>query len=100
MKEVVNSNNETVLVDITTPVKTIDGIHYLLSIEELEDIQVRADLYLEEEPTRLDNEITIKRKQVYEQESDPLFFKYSREEVTKQEWLDKIQEIKIRYPRG
>lgn len=34
----------------------------------------------------------------YERESDPIFFKWQRGEGTQQEWLDKINEIKARYP--
>jgi hypothetical protein len=37
------------------------------------------------------------RLQAYREESDPLFFKYQRGEVEKQEWLDKVQEIKERF---
>lgn len=40
----------------------------------------------------------IKRQQAYMKESDPLFFKWQRGEATEQEWLDKIQEIKNRFP--
>lgn len=39
------------------------------------------------------------RQMAYEQEADPLFYKYQREEIPKQEWLDKIQEIKERFPK-
>ena len=38
------------------------------------------------------------RSNAYTKESDPLFFKYQRGEITEQEWLDKIEEIKERYP--
>jgi hypothetical protein len=38
------------------------------------------------------------RKAAYIAESDPLFFKYQRDEATKEEWLAKIEEIKARYP--
>ncbi len=38
------------------------------------------------------------RSSAYISESDPLFFKYQRGEITEQEWLDKIEEIKERYP--
>ena len=41
--------------------------------------------------------VTKKREAAYRAESDPLFFKYQREEVTKQVWLDKVTEIKGRY---
>jgi hypothetical protein len=36
------------------------------------------------------------RLNAYQQESDPLFFKWQAGEVTKQEWLDKRSEIKDR----
>jgi len=42
--------------------------------------------------------IETQRRNAYTQEADPLFFSYQRGEVTEQEWLDKVAEIKIRYP--
>lgn len=47
---------------------------------------------------QLIEEIKLDRLLAYRQESDPLFFKWQRGEATQQEWLDKIEEIKIRYP--
>lgn len=41
--------------------------------------------------------VTKKREAAYRAESDPLFFKYQRGEVTEQVWLDKVTEIKGRY---
>ncbi len=38
------------------------------------------------------------RSEAYKNEADPLFFKYQREEIEKSVWLDKIKEIKERYP--
>lgn len=38
------------------------------------------------------------RAEAYRTESDPLFFKSQRGEATHQEWLDKVSEIKLRYP--
>lgn len=38
------------------------------------------------------------RKVAYQKEADPLFFKYQRGEAEKSEWLEKIEEIKARYP--
>jgi hypothetical protein len=38
------------------------------------------------------------RFMAYRNESDPLFFKAQRGEITQQEWLDKINEIKTRFP--
>jgi hypothetical protein len=34
------------------------------------------------------------RKYLYSQVSDPIFFKYQREELTKDDWLDSIKQIK------
>lgn len=39
------------------------------------------------------------RKRAYELEADPLFFQYQRGEVSEDVWLNKIKEIKLRYPK-
>lgn len=39
------------------------------------------------------------RRQAYREESDPLFFKAQRGEGDQQVWLNKIAEIKTRYPK-
>jgi hypothetical protein len=39
------------------------------------------------------------RKAAYAAEADPLFFKAQRGEVEQQVWLDKIAEIKARFPK-
>jgi len=39
------------------------------------------------------------RRNAYRNESDPLYLKWQREEATEQEWLDKIEEIKERFPK-
>lgn len=43
-------------------------------------------------------EITALRQAAYIAESDPLFFKAQRGEATQQQWLNKIAQIKTRYP--
>ena len=40
-----------------------------------------------------------KRHTDYIAEADPLFFKYQRGEVSKEEWEAKVTEIKNRYPK-
>jgi len=37
-----------------------------------------------------------RRRIAYAQEADPLFFKWQRDEATRQQWLDKVAEIKAR----
>jgi hypothetical protein len=55
------------------------------------------------DPARLaakkSEEVSRNRAQAYKTESDPLFFKAQRGESTIQEWLDKIIEIKNRFPK-
>ena len=38
------------------------------------------------------------RAESYRLESDPIIFQWQRGEKTEQEWLDKIDEIKVRFP--
>jgi hypothetical protein len=38
------------------------------------------------------------RAESYREEADPLFFGWQRGENTEQEWLDKVTEIRDRYP--
>lgn len=38
------------------------------------------------------------RAEAYRFEADPLFFKWQRGEIEKEVWLDKVNEIKARYP--
>lgn len=45
------------------------------------------------------NEATQNRMLSYRNEADPLFFKWQRGEATEQEWLDKVSEIKLRFPK-
>jgi len=43
-------------------------------------------------------QISALRQAACQLESDPLFFKWQRGEATQQQWLDKIAEIRARYP--
>jgi hypothetical protein len=40
----------------------------------------------------------INREKAYQLQSDPIFMKWQRQEATQQEWLDKVEEIKLLYP--
>lgn len=44
--------------------------------------------------------VTAARAAAYVKESDPLYFKYQRGEVLKEDWMAKVAEIKARYPDG
>lgn len=43
-------------------------------------------------------QVRLQRQAAYEQEADPLFFKAQRGEAAQQAWLDKVAEIKTRFP--
>jgi predicted NBD/HSP70 family sugar kinase len=45
-------------------------------------------------------EAEANRKAAYAAEADPLFFRAQRGEIPEQEWLDKVAEIKARYPKA
>ena len=55
------------------------------------------------DPTKLAEkkaaEAEANRKAAYTAEADPLFFRAQRGEIPEQEWLDKIAEIKAKYPK-
>jgi hypothetical protein len=40
------------------------------------------------------------RQEAYREEADPLFFKSERGEATREEWLEKVTEIRNRFPTG
>lgn len=42
---------------------------------------------------------TRARAEAYQNEADPLFFKWQRGEGTQEAWLAKVEEIKSRYPK-
>lgn len=43
--------------------------------------------------------VQAQRREAYMQEADPLFFKWQRGEATEQDWLNKVAEIKARFPK-
>lgn len=47
---------------------------------------------------RIVADVELQRQAAYQAEADPLFFKSQRGKSTKQEWLDKIDEINARFP--
>lgn len=56
------------------------------------------DAWEEVQAEVLNEQASQNRQKAYQQESDPIFFDWQRGDATKQEWLDKIAEIKARYP--
>ena len=53
----------------------------------------------EQELQQLSQKKDKERRLAYQQEADPLFFKWQRGEGTQEAWLAKVEEIKARYPK-
>lgn len=60
-----------------------------------EEIEIEIQRLLSLEPLRVARE---SREKAYARESDTLFFKVQRGESQEQEWLDKVSEIRQRFP--
>ena len=43
--------------------------------------------------------VEANRRNAYKKESDPIYMRWQRGDATEQEWLDKIEEIKERFPK-
>ena len=66
--------------------------------EELDQIKLDQDVWLDNEKQRKKDEIDGKRRAAYLLEADPLFFKWQRGETTEEVWLSKVAEIRARHP--
>ena len=66
----------------------------MIDLSKLKTAEQKA---AEAEQQRIE-QIRASRRAAYIAEADPLFFKAQRGEATEQEWLDKVAEIKARYP--
>jgi len=69
----------------------------------LSDNVVTANYTIWDKPeSQIFNEALIEarksRAEAYAAEADPLFFKYQRGEGSEQDWLDKVEEIRERFP--
>jgi hypothetical protein len=60
--------------------------------------QELADAWPEVETARANAQAQASRAAAYSAEADPLFFKWQRGEGEEQPWLDKVAEIRVRFP--
>ena len=83
--------------------KTIDSINPDNVNEEgwewFESIEDRDSAIPEPSNNKKIKEVETNRRNAYRNESDPLYLKWQRGEATEQQWLDKIEEIKKRFPK-
>lgn len=81
--------------------EVITGSVVEIAATEIIETQTRRDRTPEEiasEAAQKEQQTAFERQQAYIAESDPIFFKWQRGEATEQDWLNKVAEIKARYP--
>lgn len=71
----------------------LDGLQIKPTEQEIDDELARLQAA---EPNRIAEQ---NRLLAYRSESDPLFFKAQRGEVTLDDWKNKVAEIKLRFPK-
>lgn len=72
---------------------------------DFEDLERPTKKDLEQALAAIEQERSVQEKkakdrikrEAYQAEADPLFFKWQRGEATKKEWLDKVAEIKAKF---
>lgn len=74
-----------------------DGLEWISNTQKptLQEIENAWSLA---ENAMINKETESSRKIAFQLEADPLFFGWQRGENTQQEWLDKVEEIRQRYP--
>ena len=70
--------------------------HYQMVLDAIADGQPVLDPPASPAPTKEQQEAA--RQAAFEREADPLFFKWQAGEGTEEEWLEKREEIRARYP--
>ena len=73
-----------------------DGQVFIIAVEDKTQEEIAAEAAAAIASTNAQNKAA--RAAAYTLEADPLFFKSQRGEATNQEWLDKVAEIKARFP--
>lgn len=69
-----------------------------ISEEDMEETDLNEAQIAEANKQRTYEQMVEARARAYSNEADILFFKSQRGEATYQDWVDKIEEIKERYP--
>ena len=99
MKEVTNLQGEKEQVTINTPVKTVNGIHYLLTAEDEAELRAKQIAWAADSKKRKVAQRKANIQSAMRAEADDLAFEVLAGEIDKQVWLDKRAEIKQRFPK-
>jgi len=76
---------------------TYDGLTWLDSTAKPTLQELEAS-WADTQAERLNEQARAARLSAFRDEADPLFFGWQRGENTEQEWLDKCEEIRQRFP--
>ena len=87
--------NAEVVVRGSGPDAIIEWIKPSTAPVTIEEINTELQRLIDAEPARI---VKSQRGEAYKAESDPLFFKAQRGEVTMKDWQAKVEEIKVKYP--
>lgn len=86
-------------------IKIVDGVEIPLSEAEITERIAEEAAWEAGSIARQNAELERLRAEAYRTEADPIYFKYQRQELDddgtqliKQDWKDKVAEIKARYP--
>lgn len=85
----------------TTPGEVLDRTTIEIKGNQIVQTHYMRDRTQTEKDIQLQRTIDQLRRQrqaAYTKESDPLFMKWQRGDVTKEEWVAKVDEIKARFP--
>lgn len=96
MYEVINTPRPDY--DITKNIKELDPV--LVDGQWIQQWEVTdaTEEEITERKYQSNVQVEYQRAEAYRLESDPLFFKSQRGEATMEEWIAKVEEIKLRYP--
>lgn len=86
------------IIDVPQPSPPVDGAWSWNGLNWVIYDQSVIDNYYAQQIIDYNEMQSKKRHAAYIAESDPIFFKWQRQEATQQEWLDKIAEIDARFP--
>jgi hypothetical protein len=97
MKKAIDLNGNEVEVSIDTPVKTKNGVHYLLSDADNLELEERETAYTKALAERKANEYKAKRQAEYGTMAEQMEYLV---ENGYDAWKARVEEIKLKYPKG
>lgn len=68
-------------------------------VKNPKDYKVLNGELVEDPAPKMKPDVSSLRRSAFRFEADPLFFKWQRGEVTKEEYMAKVQEIRDRFPK-